>query len=649
MKSNIFISYRREDSSGYAGRLWDRLASHFGKEHVFMDIDAIQPGTDFSEVIEERLGSCAVMLVVIGGRWLPSSDSVGNRRLDNPDDFVRREIRGGLAHGVTLIPILVGGASMPAVSDLPPDVADLASKQAWELRDKGFHRYVDQLVVVVARELRDAEERKKREAVERVRTKRDDVTRRKEAFRFVLTFVGAFGFVSTYYVVGPTEHLVGKSAPWFILGGVLLSCALRALCFESYALFGREDLYRVAEAGLGSSVAKLASAALLFDCLLIGPICGVAGGLYLAACVNELALVTHLEYLRMSSPRFAEMISILALIYFWRRQVTSPSEKNQRRHLRRLAVATTLALALIIWCCSTITKYGLFLPPWRPSISAVGLGWLRGSGLLTLSFIGFLIGFGHSLLVLTPDEVVSEATALVESSDIDTLRWTTRGRVVTGFAFPLMIPFFAVMLIPDSVRQLAYSDVPLIGLIMYQPAPTTVRLACQLVVVAFGTLVLLRVLNWAITSSSGVLVRATEDREVTPWLFDRHEKYHTRHRLIHLVALFLLVVLIVSGGRLQFLTGLYAFGVTWSFILRGLSLLVLRHKNVKSEGWKVPLNFRLGRREIPVGLTLVTGSLLLLACTNLLTRTRAAVAGTVFTLVVFLLLKFRPTPKELEP
>jgi amino acid transporter len=649
MKSNIFISYRREDSSGHAGRLLDRLGSYFGEEHVFIDIDTIQPGADFSEVIDERVGSCAVMLVVISARWLTSSDSHGTRRLDNPDDFVRREIRGGIEHGVTLIPVLVGGASMPTVSDLPPDIADLASKQACELHDKGFHRYVDQMVSVVARKLRDAEEREKREAVERARTKRDDVTRRKQTFRLLLTFFGTFGFVSAYYVVGPTEDLVGKSAPWFIFGGLLLSCALRALCFESYALFGREDLYKVVQAGLGTPFAKLASAALLFDCLLIGPICGVAGGLYVAGFVNELGSVAHADYLRISSPLFAEMISVLALIYCWRRQVTSQSENNGPLQPRRLTVAAILALALIIWCFSTIVGQPSFLPPWTPYLGADGLGWLHHRpGLLTLPFIGFLIGFGHSLLVLTPEEVVSQANELVESKNLDPLRWITCGRVVTGFAFPLLIPFFAVMLIPDAMRQPVFFDVPLIGLTMYQHAPKIVGLACLLVVVAFGARVLLRVFNLSITLSSGVLVRATEDREGAPWLFERHETYHSRHRLIHLVALFLLLVLIVSGGRLQFLTGLYAFGITWSFILRGLALLVLRYKNVNPERWKVPLNFRLGHREIPVGLTLVTGSLLLLACTNLMTRTQASVNGAVFTLVVFLLLKLRPAPGELE-
>jgi len=660
VQSNIFISYRREDSSGYAGRLWDRLVSHFGEEHVFMDIDTIQPGTNFSEVIEERVGSCEVMLVVIGGRWLTSSDSFGNRRLDNPEDFVRREIRGGLGAGVTLIPVLVGGSSMPAASDLPPDIADLASKQAWELRDKGFHRYVDQMVALVERRLRDAEEREKREASERTRTKRENVTRRKEAFRFVLTLVGGFGFVSAYYVVGSVEYLVGKAAPWFILGALLLSCALRTLSIESYALFGREDVYKVVHAGLGSSLAKLASAALLFDCLLIGPICGVAGGLYVAEYVNELASVAHLNYPQASSPLFAEIISIVALIYYWRKQVTGRSGKN-RRPLSLLTVATIVALALIAWCFSTwawssqVSRQAItiemntwYFPPWKPYLFTASLGWLRGTRVPSLPFVWILIGFGHSFLVMSPEESVSEADELVESSNVDMLKWVTRARVMTGFIFPLLIPFFALMVIPDSVRP-SYFDVPLVGLTMYVRGPMIIKLVFQSVVVAFGALVLLRVLNSAITSSSGVLTRATEDREVPPWLFGRHEKHHTRHRLTHVVALSLLLMLLLSRGRLQFLTAFYTFGVTWSFVLRGFSLLVLRYKSDRSKRWKVPLNVRFGRFEVPVGLILVTSCLLVLACTNLLTRTEATVVGTGFTLVVFLLLKFRPTPKELEP
>ena len=92
--ARIFISYRRDDSGGWESRLYDRLSQHFGRDNVFMDIDTIEPGLDFVAVIQEAVGSCEALIAVIGRQWLTSTDAVGQRRLDNPEDFVRVEITG---------------------------------------------------------------------------------------------------------------------------------------------------------------------------------------------------------------------------------------------------------------------------------------------------------------------------------------------------------------------------------------------------------------------------------------------------------------------------------------------------------------------------------------------------------------------------
>ena len=102
----IFISYRREDSIGHTGRLYDLLAKHFGKAHVFMDIDTIGPGEDFLEVIEKTCESCQVLLAIIGRSWTRVTDQEGNRRLDNPSDFVRLEIAHALEKKILVVPVL---------------------------------------------------------------------------------------------------------------------------------------------------------------------------------------------------------------------------------------------------------------------------------------------------------------------------------------------------------------------------------------------------------------------------------------------------------------------------------------------------------------------------------------------------------------
>src|ERR1700741_3460316 len=129
----VFISYRRGDSSGAAGRLYDRLVASLGKQRVFMDVDSIEPGWDFIEVLDRHLAECEVVLAVIGPAWLSTTDAQRRRRIDDEADFVRLEIAGALSRGIRIIPILVDGARPPAAFDLPEDLKALARRQAIEV------------------------------------------------------------------------------------------------------------------------------------------------------------------------------------------------------------------------------------------------------------------------------------------------------------------------------------------------------------------------------------------------------------------------------------------------------------------------------------------------------------------------------------
>ncbi len=142
----VFISYRRGDSSGAAGRLFDRLERALGRKCVFMDVDSIEPGLDFVEVLNRHLEQCEVMLAVMGPNWLTSTDGQGCRRIDDPDDFVRLELANALSRGIRVIPILVDGATAVAASDLPDDLKSLARRQATEIRHDRFASDADQLV-----------------------------------------------------------------------------------------------------------------------------------------------------------------------------------------------------------------------------------------------------------------------------------------------------------------------------------------------------------------------------------------------------------------------------------------------------------------------------------------------------------------------
>lgn len=144
----VFISYRRDDASANAGRLFDWLGRQFGRGCVFLDTDTIAPGDEFPRVLEERLAASDVLLAVIGPRWLAIADGRG-RRLDQPDDYVRREIATALARGTRVIPVLVGGARMPRAEELPGPIQPLATRNATTIDDAKFERDFDMLVDVI--------------------------------------------------------------------------------------------------------------------------------------------------------------------------------------------------------------------------------------------------------------------------------------------------------------------------------------------------------------------------------------------------------------------------------------------------------------------------------------------------------------------
>jgi YVTN family beta-propeller protein len=143
--TGIFLSYRRDDSAGWAGRLYEHLVEDWGPGPVFMDIDAIRPGEDFRESITRTLHTCDVVLVVIGPNWLSARDEAGNRRLDDPGDTHRTEVAAALAADVLVVPVLVGGADMPKLSELPKPLKDLAYRHAAIIEDRRFVSDVNSL------------------------------------------------------------------------------------------------------------------------------------------------------------------------------------------------------------------------------------------------------------------------------------------------------------------------------------------------------------------------------------------------------------------------------------------------------------------------------------------------------------------------
>ena len=159
MNAKLFINYRRDDTRHAAGRLYDRLTTHFSEDQVFMDIDQIEPGEDFVEAINRKVSICDIAIVLIGPSWLHATDASGKRRLDDEEDFVRMEIVAALKRNIRVIPVLVDRAQMPRKEDLPEALAPLSRRNAIELSETRFHTDVNRLIEAIEKSLVVAEKK----------------------------------------------------------------------------------------------------------------------------------------------------------------------------------------------------------------------------------------------------------------------------------------------------------------------------------------------------------------------------------------------------------------------------------------------------------------------------------------------------------
>jgi hypothetical protein len=187
MPGGIFISYRREDSAGFAGRIYDRLTTRLARERVFFDVDNIEPGLDFVKILSDRVADCDALVAIIGRDWLAISDGDNQCRLDDPHDFVRIEIEAALKRNTRVIPVLVDGATMPKVEVLPDGLKALAHRQGIEISHSRFNSDVERLTKALAfveeqRRNRDAadaeravrEQREKQEIAEAAKKAEED-------------------------------------------------------------------------------------------------------------------------------------------------------------------------------------------------------------------------------------------------------------------------------------------------------------------------------------------------------------------------------------------------------------------------------------------------------------------------------------------
>jgi amino acid transporter len=442
---------------------------------------------------------------------------------------------------------------------------------------------------------------------------------------------------SAFYAGGIAESAIGKSGPWFILAIMLFSYAVRAVYIESCSMFVRGGVYRVVHEAMGPTLAKFSVSALLFDYVLTGPISGVSAGLYLAGLINETASLLHHPGVHVRPEMFAAGFAVLATLYFWRKNTIGIHESSQKA-LRIMQLTTAMVIILIVWCVVTILTKG-YQPvplPTRENLKfgEEALGWLKGSWLAAIPAVAIMVGLGHSVLAMSGEETLAQVNREIASPKLKNLERAGFVIFVYSMLFTSLVSFFAVMLIPDAERSRHLGNL-IGGLAMHMAGPVPLRLLFHAFVVIIGTVILAGAVNTAIVGSNGVLNRVAEDGVLPDWFRHPHRRFGTTHRFINLIVALQIITILVSRGNLYLLGEAYAFGVVWSFAMKALSVLVLRYKLPQAREWKVPLNFRIGRTEVPLGLILISLVLFALAATNLLTKKVATISGVGFALAFF--------------
>src|SRR6266496_3296958 len=491
---------------------------------------------------------------------------------------------------------------------------------------------------------------------------------------------------SAYYVGGIAEQAVGRSAPWFILGVMLFSYAVRAVYVESCAMFTRGGVYRVVKEAMGGTLAKLSVSALMFDYILTGPISGVSAGQYIVGLVAQTS--TYFGYPLNPSPDtinyFAAGIAALITVYFrWRN--TKGIHESSDDALKIMYVTTVMVVLLIAWCSFTIlTKpASQRLPPapvtrnmtfsddavgWMPRLmpnylrkvpaeqssalnqelnatdtsSSVGAttesaphyNFVPNAGAL-LGLIGIMMAFGHSFLAMSGEESLAQVNRELEYPKHKNLMKAGLVIFLYSLLFTSLVSFFGYALIPDDVRPQYFNNL-ISGISMYLTGPLPLKLLFQGFIVIVGFLMLAGAINTSIIGSNGVLNRVSEDGVMTDWFRAPHKRFGTTYRMINLIVILQLVAIIGSRGNTYTLGEAYAFGVIWSFAFKGLAMLVLRFKDKSHREWKVPFNLDVGGTEIPIGLGVIAVLLFSVAGINLITKQVATVSGVAFTLVFFI-------------
>jgi amino acid transporter len=443
---------------------------------------------------------------------------------------------------------------------------------------------------------------------------------------------------SAFYAGGIAEAAIGRSAPWFVLGVMLFSFAVRSLYMESCSMYVRGGVYVVVRDAMGPFLARLSVSAIIFDYILTGPISAVSAGHYLGRLINEVSEMMNAG-MTVTPAVFATVFALIVTFYFWRSNIRGIHESSSKA-LRIMQITTVMVVMFLVWCTVTLLMRGpAQIPPApTPSNLAFGehdLGWLTGGSLIEFSAVAVLVAFGHSLLAMSGFETLSQVYREIAYPKLKNLKITANIVCVYAVVATGVITLLAAMIIPDSIRP-EYVDNLLGGLAMHLEGPQMLRLAFHAFVVIVGVLILSGAVNTSIIGANGDLNRLAEDGVLMPWFRLPHKKFGTSYRLINAVVILQIATILASRGDVRLLGQAYAFGVVWSFFMKALGVLVLRFRRIDQE-YKTPLNITIGGREWPIGLIATTLALFFIAVANLFTKQVATISGIAFSLLLFVI------------
>jgi amino acid transporter len=441
-----------------------------------------------------------------------------------------------------------------------------------------------------------------------------------------------------FYVGGIAEQAIGKSAPWFVLAVMFFSFAVRSIYLESCSMFVRGGVYVVVRDAIGPTIAKVSVSALVVDYILTGPISSVSAGQYLGRLLNEVSEMLHQSF-RVDPNYFAAVFGVVVTGYFWRSNIKGIHESSGKA-LRIMQITPVMVLILLVWCPITLLVRGnVELPPapvmQNISQSESTVGWLYGTFWAQLPVVMMFVAFGHSLLAMSGFETLAQVYREIAYPKLKNLKITANIVCFYALLSTGLISLFAVMIIPDGLRPQYYDNL-IGGLSMSLAGPDLLKLIFHLFVVVVGVLILSGAVNTSIIGANGVLNRVAEDGVLLEWFRRPQKRYGTTSRIINMIAIAQVLTIVGSRGDVLLLGEAYAFGVVWSFFLKGLGVLALRFQRSDQE-YKTPLNFRIGKYEIPVGLGVTVLMLFLVAIGNLFTKKIATIYGISFTVLLFVL------------